>query len=64
MACGTGASAVCVAAAHKGLANRDVTISLHGGELHLDWSESNNRVYKTGPSQWVYSGTLDYDPTQ
>ncbi len=55
-ACGTGASAVAVAAVLNGLADRRVTISLKGGDLELFWDESNNHVYKTGPATTVFEG--------
>lgn len=56
LACGTGASAVCVAANLNGLAGRKVKIKLLGGELEMEWSEKDNCVYKTGPAREVYSG--------
>ena len=56
LACGTGASAVCVAANLNGLAGRKVKIKLLGGELEMEWNEKDNCVYKTGPAIEVYSG--------
>ncbi|MCC6151953.1 MAG: diaminopimelate epimerase [Planctomycetes bacterium] len=56
LACGTGASAVCVAANLNGLAGRKVKIKLLGGELEMEWNEKDNCVYKTGPARQVYSG--------
>jgi diaminopimelate epimerase len=58
MACGTGASAVAVASAIKGLAERDVTVHLLGGDLCVRW-DSNNHVYMTGPAVEVFEGTAD-----
>jgi len=54
-ACGTGACATAVAAARKNLTGRNVTVTLDGGDLEIEWRESNNRIYMTGPT------TLDYD---
>lgn len=54
LACGTGACAVAVAAARKGLANRQVTIELPGGPLEIDWRESDNHILMTGP--WTLDG--------
>jgi diaminopimelate epimerase len=54
LACGTGACAVAVAAARKGLANRQVTIELPGGPLMIDWRWSDNHVLMTGP--WALDG--------
>ena len=56
LACGTGASAVCVAAHLNGLTGRKVKIKLLGGELEMHWSEKDNCVYKTGPAREVFSG--------
>jgi diaminopimelate epimerase len=55
-ACGTGACAVCVAGVLTGRTDRSVTIHLLGGDLELEWRESNNHVYKTGPAAEVFSG--------
>ena len=55
LACGTGASAVCVAGVLAGRTQRKVRIHLLGGNLDLDWAE-NNHVYMTGPAVEVFSG--------
>lgn len=55
LACGTGASAVAVACALKGLTNRNVTIHLLGGDLFIQWAD-NNHVYMTGPAKNVFEG--------
>ncbi len=56
LACGTGASAVCVAGALTGRSERKVVIELRGGELDLEWNETDNHVYMTGPAEEVFSG--------
>jgi diaminopimelate epimerase len=56
MACGTGACAVAVAGVLTGRTQRKVTIHLRGGDLHLEWSEKDNHVYKTGPAVEICSG--------
>ncbi|MBK8206044.1 MAG: diaminopimelate epimerase [Planctomycetes bacterium] len=56
LACGTGASAVCVAANLNGLAGRKVKIKLLGGDLEMHWNEKDTCVYKTGPAREVFSG--------
>ncbi len=58
MACGTGASAVAVAASIKGLTERNVTVHLLGGDLSIEWA-SDNHVYMTGPAVEVFEGTID-----
>jgi diaminopimelate epimerase len=55
LACGTGASAVCVAGVLTGRTERHVLIHLLGGDLELDWAEDNH-VYMTGPAVEVFSG--------
>ncbi|MDP6358755.1 MAG: diaminopimelate epimerase [Planctomycetota bacterium] len=58
LACGTGASAVCVAANLLGLCGRTTLIHLKGGDLHIKWSEEDNCIYKTGPATEVFSGEI------
>ncbi len=55
-ACGTGASAVCVAGVLTGRTERRITNHLLGGDLLLDWDENDNHVYMTGPAVEVFSG--------
>jgi len=57
LACGTGACAVCVAGVLTGRTNRKILAHLPGGDLHLDWRESDNCVYMTGPAVEVFSGS-------
>ena len=56
LACGTGASAVCVAGVLTGRTKRVVTVHLRGGDLELEWNEADNHVYMTGPAVEVFSG--------
>jgi diaminopimelate epimerase len=56
MACGTGASAVCVAGVLTGRTGRDLLAHLPGGDLRLEWSAADNHVYMTGPAVEVFSG--------
>jgi diaminopimelate epimerase len=55
-ACGTGASAVCVAGVLTGRTARRIVNHLRGGDLELHWSEADNHVYMTGPAAEVFSG--------
>jgi diaminopimelate epimerase len=55
-ACGTGASAVCVAGVLNGLTKRKITAKLPGGELKLEWDEATNHVFMTGPAEEVFTG--------
>jgi diaminopimelate epimerase len=60
LACGTGASAVCVAGVLTGRTKRKITNHLLGGTLLLEWDEETNHVFKTGPATEVFSGTWDH----
>ncbi len=55
-ACGTGASAVCVAGVLTGRTDRRVQNHLRGGDLELVWNAADNRVYMTGPAAEVFQG--------
>ena len=57
-ACGTGSCACVVAGVLNGLTDRNVTVSLLGGELEIEWNEENNRVYMTGPAVTVFEGEI------
>jgi len=57
-ACGTGACAATVCAARKNLTGRAVTVTLPGGDLHVDW-RSDDHMWMTGPAQLDFEGTLD-----
>ena len=57
LACGTGASAVCVAGVLTGRAERRVLAHLPGGDLRLHWDESTDHVEMTGPATEVFTGT-------
>jgi len=56
LACGTGACAVCVAGVLTRRTDRKILAHLPGGDLNLDWRESDNCVYMTGPVTEVFSG--------
>jgi diaminopimelate epimerase len=58
MACGTGACAVAVSAVLTGRAGRKLLAHLPGGDLTLEWRESDNNVYMTGPATEVFSGEI------
>ena len=61
LACGTGASAVCVAGVLTGRTDRKVLTHLPGGDLRLEWREADNHVYMTGPAIEVFSGDWPED---
>ena len=55
-ACGTGASAVCVAGVLTGRTGRRIVAEVPGGELELEWAPSG-QVFMTGPAEEVFEGT-------
>jgi len=58
-ACGTGACATAVAAALTGRAGRKSNIAMDGGTLTIEWRESDNHVYMTGPADFVFDGEIE-----
>ncbi len=58
LACGTGACATVVASVLNGVTDRVATVSLKGGDLLIDWNETDNHVYMTGPAAEVFTGVL------
>lgn len=56
LACGTGACASVVASVLNGYTKRRVEVVLDGGNLTVDWNESNNMVSMRGPAETVFEG--------
>jgi diaminopimelate epimerase len=58
LACGTGACATLVASVLNGLTDRSAVVSLQGGDLFIEWNETDNHVYMTGPAREVFHGCV------
>jgi diaminopimelate epimerase len=58
-ACGSGACAALVAAVRRELSARKATVSLPGGDLVIEWRESNGHVLMTGPVELEHDGVLE-----
>jgi len=58
-ACGSAACATAVAAARLRRTGRVVRMTLPGGELTIDWRESDDHVLMTGPAVLEYEGRFD-----
>jgi diaminopimelate epimerase len=56
LACGTGASAACVAGVLTGRTGRRLRAHLPGGALDLEWSETDKQVRMTGPAVVSFTG--------
>jgi diaminopimelate epimerase len=64
LACGTGACAVAVVAKLLAGADDNVTVSLPGGELEIEWIgslENEQPIFMTGPVVKAFEGDVDLD---
>ncbi|HEY4264889.1 MAG TPA: diaminopimelate epimerase [Micropepsaceae bacterium] len=59
LACGTGACAAAVASFLRGLTGRKVKLILDGGELEIEWRESDDHVLMTGPTRFSFAGEVN-----
>lgn len=57
-ACGTGACASVVAGVLNNRCDRKTTVELLGGELIIEWKDTDNRVYLTGAATFVFDGEI------
>jgi diaminopimelate epimerase len=57
-ACGSAACAAAVCAARKGLTDRQVTVTVPGGRLLIDWRDDDH-VWMTGPVELEREGVLE-----
>lgn len=59
LACGTGACAVGVASILNGYTKRELTVSLLGGDLKIEWDKNSGHVFLTGAAETVFEGDID-----
>jgi diaminopimelate epimerase len=59
LACGTGACAAVVAGNLRGLTARKAKVILDGGELGIEWRESDDHVLMTGPIRFSFAGEVE-----
>jgi diaminopimelate epimerase len=59
LGCGSAACAALVAAARLALAGREARVALPGGELTIEWRESDDHVLMTGPVEFEREIELD-----
>ena len=57
-ACGSAACAAVVAAARLKRTERKVRVTLPGGDLSIEWRESDGHVLMTGPTELEHEGTF------
>lgn len=60
LACGTGACASVVAGVLNQILDRKVLMHLPGGDLSIEWQQSDDHVIMTGQSETVFKGEIDY----
>src|SRR4029079_11128015 len=58
-ACGSAACAAAGAAARLKRTGRTVRVTLPGGDLTIEWRESDNHVLMTGPVEFEFEGRFD-----
>ena len=58
LACGSGACAAAAVLMRRGRIDRDVTISLPGGELRIAWPADDASLTMAGPAAFVFEGNL------
>jgi diaminopimelate epimerase len=56
LACGTGACAAVVACVINNKTNRKVLVHLPGGQLSIEWQESDEHIMLNGPAELVFKG--------
>lgn len=59
LACGTGCCATAVACVLNGKTDRKVEVNLLGGKLLIEWDETTDDIYMTGPAETVFDGTVE-----
>jgi diaminopimelate epimerase len=57
-ACGSAACAAAVCGARTRRTDREVTVTVPGGPLLIEW-RGDDHVVMTGPAEWEFSGTFD-----
>lgn len=50
-----------VASVLNGFGDRQALVHLEGGNLFVDWSEEDNRLYLSGAAEYVFMGTYYYE---
>jgi diaminopimelate epimerase len=56
LACGSGACAAAAILIRRGTVDRDVRISLPGGDLQISWPDDAAEVIMSGPAAFVFEG--------
>lgn len=59
LASGSSSCAVVVNAHRRGLLDRQATLTLDGGDIHIHWREEDGHVLMAGPVAYVFDGVFD-----
>lgn len=60
LACGSGACAAVATLMRQGRIDRNVTVSLPGGELHITWPSDTEQIIMSGPAVFVFEGEFHH----
>lgn len=58
LACGSAACATVAAGVHLGATEPSLEVQMDGGTLHMEYRQSDGHVIMTGPTAYVFDGTL------
>ncbi|POT24530.1 diaminopimelate epimerase [Citrobacter freundii] len=64
LSCGSGACAAVAVLIKQGLLERNVKVSLPGGELYIYWEILSSELFLTGPATYSFKGNIPYDTLQ
>lgn len=64
LACGSGACAAAAVLMKQGRINRQVSVSLPGGELYITWPGATAQILMAGPAEFAYEGEFPYGSLQ
>jgi diaminopimelate epimerase len=56
LACGSGACAAAAVLMRRGRLDREVVVSLPGGELDIAWPDDTSQILMGGPAAFVFEG--------
>jgi len=59
LACGTGAGAAVAVGRRRGLLDAEVRVDLPGGAASVSWPGVGERLWLTGPTTTVFTGSID-----
>jgi diaminopimelate epimerase len=59
LACGTGACAAVAVGRQRGRLDSDVSVSVRGGELRVNWGGPGEHIWLTGPAEISFEGHVE-----